>query len=258
MNNLKVLGLSLTMVLASLLFSGVSTAFAGLPTIDDQLDITSGIIFENPSEVSAKINVVDPVTATGFKGTGILSANSLAVTTTHGGVLDSETQANAADPIEHNHYVDLEGASQNCLNTAEGDELAIFQVSQISWESPGVAMWTGNMYKIWEVPKQFDGHSALDLGVTPHSFTLGDVSADPKVVSFGIAVGAGGEVCVLVKDIVDASLEDLQKVGGIPMLIDSNALILAGIQNSAIWMLPVLVGAAGAGAFFIRSRMNKD
>jgi len=47
-------------------------------------------------------------------------------------------------------------------------------------------------------------------------------------------------------------------VGGELLPIDSTALMLAGLQSSAIWMLPVLAGAAGAGAYYIKTRMNKD
>jgi len=47
-------------------------------------------------------------------------------------------------------------------------------------------------------------------------------------------------------------------VGGELLPIDSTALLLAGLQTSAIWILPVLVGAAGAGAYYIKTRMNKD
>jgi len=35
-------------------------------------------------------------------------------------------------------------------------------------------------------------------------------------------------------------------------------MFLAGLQTSAIWMLPVLAGAAGVGAYYIKTRMNKD
>jgi len=49
-----------------------------------------------------------------------------------------------------------------------------------------------------------------------------------------------------------------QVVGGELLQIDSTALVLAGLQSSAIWMLPVLAGAAGVGAFYIKTRMNKD
>ena len=47
-------------------------------------------------------------------------------------------------------------------------------------------------------------------------------------------------------------------VGGELLPIDNTALFLAGIQSSTIWMLPALAGAAGAGAYYIRTRMNKD
>jgi len=48
-----------------------------------------------------------------------------------------------------------------------------------------------------------------------------------------------------------------QLVGGELLSIDSTALMLAGLQSSAIWMLPVLAGAAGVGAFYIKTRMNR-
>ena len=46
-------------------------------------------------------------------------------------------------------------------------------------------------------------------------------------------------------------------VGGELLSLDSTALILAGLQTSAIWMLPVLAGAAGTGfaAFKLRKRI---
>ena len=47
-----------------------------------------------------------------------------------------------------------------------------------------------------------------------------------------------------------------KEVGGEILSIDSTVLMLAGIQSSAIWMLPVLAGAAGAGfaAFKLRRK----
>ncbi len=47
-------------------------------------------------------------------------------------------------------------------------------------------------------------------------------------------------------------------VGGELLPIDSTALMLAGLQTSAIWMLPILAGAAGIGAYYIKTRMNKE
>jgi len=47
-------------------------------------------------------------------------------------------------------------------------------------------------------------------------------------------------------------------VGGELLSIDSTVLLLAGLQSSAIWMLPVLVGVAGAGFYLIKFRTNKE
>jgi len=47
-------------------------------------------------------------------------------------------------------------------------------------------------------------------------------------------------------------------VGGEFLPIDSTALVLAGLQTSAIWMLPVLAVAVGVGAYYIKTRMNID
>jgi hypothetical protein len=41
--------------------------------------------------------------------------------------------------------------------------------------------------------------------------------------------------------------------------IDSSALLLAGIQSSAIWMIiPTLAGIAGAGFYLVKFRTNKE
>ena len=45
-------------------------------------------------------------------------------------------------------------------------------------------------------------------------------------------------------------------VGGEIMPINSVALMLAGIQMSAIWVVPVLAGAAGTTAFYLKTRKN--
>ncbi len=58
-------------------------------------------------------------------------------------------------------------------------------------------------------------------------------------------------------DVIDLIESCDLEVGGELLSIDNTALLLAGLQSSAIWMLPVLAGAAGVGAFYIKTRMNK-
>jgi hypothetical protein len=45
-------------------------------------------------------------------------------------------------------------------------------------------------------------------------------------------------------------------VAGELLPIDSAALMIAGLQTSAIWMLPILAGAVGTGAFIVRSKLK--
>jgi len=46
-------------------------------------------------------------------------------------------------------------------------------------------------------------------------------------------------------------------VGGELFPIDTTSLMLAGLQSSAIWMIPTLAGLAGAGFYLIKFRTNK-
>jgi len=58
--------------------------------------------------------------------------------------------------------------------------------------------------------------------------------------------------------VADIDFVPLKDVGGELLSIDTTALALAGLQSSAIWMLPVLAGAVGIGAYYIKTRMNKE
>lgn len=49
-----------------------------------------------------------------------------------------------------------------------------------------------------------------------------------------------------------------REVGGSLLPIDNTALLLTGLQASALWMIPTLVGLAGAGFYLIKFRTNKD
>jgi hypothetical protein len=48
--------------------------------------------------------------------------------------------------------------------------------------------------------------------------------------------------------------QDCQAIGGEIIQIDSTALLLAGAQTSIVWMMPVIVGIAGAGLLVYRLR----
>jgi hypothetical protein len=58
---------------------------------------------------------------------------------------------------------------------------------------------------------------------------------------------------------VDVKGCTLVTVAGELLSLDSTALFVSGISSSAIWMVPMLAGIAGAGVYFIRARThNKE
>jgi len=46
------------------------------------------------------------------------------------------------------------------------------------------------------------------------------------------------------------------QVGGSIIPIDASALLIAGVFTNAIWIAPVLAGAAGTAAFYLKTRKN--
>jgi len=104
----------------------------------------------------------------------------------------------------------------------------------------------------------------LNGGVGGSSGALG-LTSNTQVDNHGTineSPGSGTEsgiVRVISNAIFNDNLADLcPSVGGELLPIDNTALLIAGLQTSAIWMLPVLAGAAGVGAYYIKTRMNKE
>ena len=89
-----------------------------------------------------------------------------------------------------------------------------------------------------------------------------DPFGDPPPFSDAVTSDTMEKLCVIVeKTVLDVPPPPDPRdppVGGVSLPIDSTSLVLAGLQSNAIWMLPVLVGAAGIGAYYIKTRMNKD
>lgn len=155
---------------------------------DDELRallITQGVIPTNGSR--------------GAFGYGILTndGDSILVSTTHAGVLDSEEQNYILDPTWHNHFVRL-GNVEQC-GTDPG-------VVDITWQSPGEVRINDTLARINDVPTdEFEGwHSITGEEL---SMTLGEDVSD--VVSFRLnpVFGTSGLEAVCVADVI--SVEDI-------------------------------------------------
>ena len=129
----------------------------------------------------------------GTFGYGVLmdEGDTILVTHTHPGILDSEAQSFIEDPVWHNHFVKL-GDVEQC----EEDQGII----DITWQSPGVVTIDDNAARISDVPTdEFEGWDSITG--EPLSMMLGEDVAN--VISFKLdpVFGENGLEAVCVTDI---------------------------------------------------------
>jgi hypothetical protein len=135
----------------------------------------------------------------GTFGYGVLmdEGDTILVTHTHPGILDSEAQSFIEDPVWHNHFVKL-GDVEQC----EEDQGII----DITWQSPGVVTIDDNAARISDVPTdEFEGWDSITG--EPLSMMLGEEVAN--VISFKLdpVFGENGLEAVCVTDIRSAEEE---------------------------------------------------
>jgi hypothetical protein len=118
------------------------------------------------------------LTGDGGEGGG---EDTILVTHTHPGVLDSEDQGFVDDPIWHNHFIRL-GHVEQC---EEGQG-----VVDITWQSPGEVEINDNTARVSDIPTdEFEGWDSITG--EPLSLTLGESVSE--VVSFKLDPVFGGE-----------------------------------------------------------------
>jgi len=120
----------------------------------------------------------------------------------------------------------------------------------------------------------FQVYSGLDPSIKVAAEVQGTSEGDLPVV--GCADVGGGTAVIFFSDFQDfagATVEEQQLllnaihisaceedeiVGGEFLPIDNTALMLAGLQSSAIWMIPTLAGLAGVGFYLVKFRTTKE
>lgn len=192
--------------------------------------------------------------------------NVLVVTTSHAGVCDSATQTpGVCEGLWHNHHAIL-GPDTLC------DPVQGLRVVSLSFESPGVVTPPGGTEHIsfWNAPRSELATDAIS-GTPNFQFGTNDpVQPSYPAVKFDIAVFGGldangfpnfvqglRQVCVSNVMAITA-LNDPKPVGGEFVQISTAALLIAGFQASAIWMIPTIAGIAATGIYLTKFRANKD
>jgi len=100
----------------------------------------------------------------------------------------------------------------------------------------------------------FEANLAFNTIVNNGAFIIfGSLNNNAPFNNNGVVTNCGS---IIGNTAVGGVINSCPVVGGELLPLDSTALVLAGLQTSAIWMLPVLAGAAGAGfaAFKIRRK----
>jgi len=185
----------------------IGTIFDASPvfasTAESFLTIERANVLTNDDDFTIELTVeglLIPTNGTeGTFGYGVLmdEGDTILVTHTHPGILDSEAQSFIEDPVWHNHFVKL-GDVEQC----EKDQGII----DITWQSPGVVTIDDNAARISDVPTdEFEGWDSITG--EPLSMMLGEDVAN--VISFKLdpVFGENGLEAVCVTDIRSAEEE---------------------------------------------------
>jgi len=122
----------------------------------------------------------------------------------------------------------------------------------------------------WRYRSGTDYTTNVGVVCTDSNFPNGDAVLIAKEFGQGCVVISGDSNMLEDSFIVDEDNRQLAlnmlmflnqcnvEVGGELLQIDSTALVLAGLQSSAIWMIPTLAGLAAAGFYLVKFRTNKE
>jgi len=251
-------------ILGLALISGlVSPAFADPEMFTDP---SGPLTPEQISNIQSAHNIVfdnggEPAVA-GF-GYAILPNPIFQITLAEDFVIDSDTfvtdfhfvSSNEPTIIQYAIYSDKEGFPDTEL---------VFGTSQ----DLGTNFIAGATYEVWfdlEDPffakagekHWFSIHSPVQESLFWRSCT-GGFGEEPKISETIPIVAWDDNNADCLRFLLSGHLAPDEPVGGEFLPIDSTALVLAGLQTSAIWMLPVLAGIAGSafGILYIKSRRN--
>jgi hypothetical protein len=173
----------------------------------DYLELEKVDISIDESSIDATIETGGTIPRDGKNafGYGILTGagnDGIIVSTTHAGMLDSELQTNANDPVWHNHFVKLaKNLSGRCGDNPE--------VADITMESPGKVKVKENRVIVDGIPFVLDGTSSL----TKNPLILAPGERPQQLVSFAIEPKFEGDTlkAVCITNITSAESIDIER-----------------------------------------------
>jgi hypothetical protein len=145
---------------------------AAWATTENFLSIRQALVQTSSTKVDkASIQTISSIPKDGSEGAfgyGVLTSGAVIVSTTHKGVLDSQTQGgNKDNPVFHNHYTQLDfPPNEHCGQNPE------VILNTLTFGSPGKLAIAGPNLVQSNLPKSFEGQTQTNTLI------------GPKVVSF--------------------------------------------------------------------------
>ncbi|MGH9977331.1 MAG: hypothetical protein ACRD8Z_16095 [Nitrososphaeraceae archaeon] len=196
-------GFAVASLVAAMVISPIAVS-----ALADFLNLDQVLVRKNPSGLDAifKTNGVIPTNGNGVPsafGYGILTegGNGIIVSTTHKGVLDSETQGDDGfNPIFHNHFITLKPTTGlGCPTDADA------AVAKITFQSPGqVSIQSAEALQA-RIPNSFTGTDSFTnqpLTLSPGNNVLQAISFSLEAVGVGPGDTTPSAVCVVPEDSV--------------------------------------------------------
>ncbi len=194
-------GFAVASLVAAMVISPIAVS-----ALADFLNLDQVLVRKNTSGLDAifKTNGMIPTDGNGDPpafGYGLLTQGGIIVSTTHKGVLDSETQGgDGFNPIFHNHFITLQATTGLGCPTN-----AIAAVEKITFQSPGQISIQSTEALQARIPNSFTGTDSL----TNLPLTLSPGNNVREAISFSlVAIGVGpgdttpSAVCVVPEDSV--------------------------------------------------------
>jgi len=239
----------LAATLGLVLVAGLGTPVFAEPPLDSDSTVLSQQVFVTSGDTTINFDAfaqADILAGNEFAGQGVVfltpDLNLQIGQTATGGSLDNALGASLNQPLDFSGEIVIFFTDNNCASDLQffifnepysatafdidGNPLATLN------DGDGTVLGLGEVFSFAGMQVQKVETSGTFYAIDDVSFTLEECIVD----------NGNGQV----------------PVGGEFLPIDSTALVLAGLQTSAIWMLPVLAGVAGSafGILYIKSRRN--
>jgi len=129
-----------------------------------------------------------------------------------------------------------------------------------------IMLIAGDLYEVWfdlEVPFAADADVTYWFGLNSPDGFLGWQFGDIAKVDDGFGNlpqidNGGGWFEVSPSPWFALTAADDEIVAGELLSLDSSALVIAGLTSMSLWMIPTVLGLAGAGIYLVKFRANRD